>query len=293
MSTQILDRITADPDQQERYARIALACLTIPGEPNPPAVRLTGTNGPAVVQHTLDTLPPAIAEQTVIDALDSAADGTHRVLIPTDPEWPTGLDDLGTERPVALWASGDLDLLTGTPARAVTITGARAATSYGDHAAAELAHDLTSTGRSIITGGAYGIDAAATRATLAASGHPIVVLASGIGPYPAGNTGLLHQVTEQGLVLTETPPSVAPTRSRFVARTRILAALAAATVIVEAGARSGAPQVAHTAHRLARTVGAVPGPITSTTSTGCHLLIQAGIARLITSADDLAPTVDE
>ena len=97
MSTQILDRITADPDQQERYARIALACLTIPGEPNPPAVRLTGTNGPAVVQHTLDTLPPAIAEQTVIDALDSAADGTHRVLIPTDPEWPTGLDDLGTE----------------------------------------------------------------------------------------------------------------------------------------------------------------------------------------------------
>lgn len=292
MSTQILDRITADPDQQERYARIALACLTIPGEPNPPAVRLTGTNGPAVVQHTLDTLPPAIAEQTVID--DSAADGTHRVLIPTDPEWPTGLDDLGTERPVALWASGDLDLLTGTPARAVTITGARAATSYGDHAAAELAHDLTSTGRSIITGGAYGIDAVATRATLAASGHPIVVLASGIDrPYPAGNTGLLHQVTEQGLVLTETPPSVAPTRSRFVARTRILAALAAATVIVEAGARSGAPQVAHTAHRLARTVGAVPGPITSTTSTGCHLLIQAGIARLITSADDLAPTVDE
>ena len=294
MSTQILDRITADPDQQERYARIALACLTIPGEPNPPAVRLTGTNGPAVVQHTLDTLPPAIAEQTVIDALDSAADGTHRVLIPTDPEWPTGLDDLGTERPVALWASGDLDLLTGTPARAVTITGARAATSYGDHAAAELAHDLTSTGRSIITGGAYGIDAAATRATLAASGHPIVVLASGIDrPYPAGNTGLLHQVTEQGLVLTETPPSVAPTRSRFVARTRILAALAAATVIVEAGARSGAPQVAHTAHRLARTVGAVPGPITSTTSTGCHLLIQAGIARLITIADDLGPTRDE
>mgnify|MGYP003611416562 CR=1 FL=1 len=283
MSTQILDRITADPDQQERYARIALACLTIPGEPNPPAVRLTGTNGPAVVQHTLDTLSPAIAEQTVIDALDSAADGTHRVLIPTDPEWP-----------IALWASGDLDLLTGTPARAVTITGARAATSYGDHAAAELAHDLTSTGRSIITGGAYGIDAVATRATLAASGHPIVVLASGIDrPYPAGNTGLLHQVTEQGLVLTETPPSVAPTRSRFVARTRILAALAAATVIVEAGARSGAPQVAHTAHRLARTVGAVPGPITSTTSTGCHLLIQAGIARLITSADDLAPTVDE
>ena len=295
MSTQILDRITAaDPDQQERYARIALACLTIPGEPNTPAARLTGTNGPAVVQHTLDTLPLAIAERTVIDALDSAADGTHRVLIPTDAEWPTGLDDLGTDRPVALWASGDLDLLTGTPDCAVTITGARAATSYGDHIAAELAHDLTGTGHSIVTGGAYGIDAAATRATLAASGHAIVVLASGIDrPYPAGNTGLLHQVTEHGLVLTETPPSVAPTRSRFVARTRMLAALAAATVIVEAGARSGAPQVAHTAHRLARTVGAVPGPITSTTSTGCHLLIQTGIARLITIADDLALTRDE
>ncbi len=204
MSTQILDRITAaDPDQQERYARIALACLTIPGEPNTPAARLTGTNGPAVVQHTLDATPPAITERTVIDALDSAANGTHRVLIPTDAEWPTGLDDLGTDRPVALWASGYHDLLTGTPDCAVTITGARAATSCGDHIAAELAHDLTGIGHSIVTGGAYGIDAAATRATLAASGHAIVVLASGIDrPYPAGNIGLLHQVAEHGLVLT-------------------------------------------------------------------------------------------
>ena len=294
MNTQILDQITADPGQQERFARIALACLTIPGEPNPPAARLTGTNGPAVVQHILETTPHPLADTPVIETIERVADGTHTVIIPGDPQWPTGLDDLGPDRPVALWAVGDLTLLASAPGQTVTLTGARAATSYGDYTAAELAHDLTRAGHSIVTGGAYGIDAAATRATLTTSGHAIVVLASGIDrPYPAGNIGLLHQVTEHGLVLTETPPSAAPTRSRFVARTRILAALSAATVIVEAGARSGAAHVAHTAHRLARTVGAVPGPITSTTSTGCHLLIQAGIARLITSANDLALTVDE
>lgn len=139
-----------------------------------------------------------------------------------------------------------------------------------------------------MTGGAYGIDAAATKAVLAGEGATIAVLASGIDrAYPIGNADMLRQVASAGLVLSETPPSVAPTRTRFLQRARLIAALSATVVIVEASYRSGVLCIAHHGLALRRTVAAVPGPITSVASAGCHRLIQDGETRLVTSAHDI------
>ncbi|WP_424446818.1 DNA-processing protein DprA [Microbacterium sp. CH-015] len=291
MSNHLLDHLThVDPREQERYGRVALAHATIPGEAAFTLDRLDGSNALSLVRHLIDTYPHPINETDILESLSQIQQGTHQVLIPTDAEWPTGLRDLGSTQPLALWVRGDVSLAQ-TPPKTVTITGARAATSYGESVATEFTRHLADTGHSIVTGGAHGIDAAATRA---AGPRGVVVLASGIDrAYPAGNAELLQRVAHNGLVLTEAPPHVAPTRARFIARARILAALSDATVIVEAGARSGAIAVANTAHWLGRTVGAVPGPITSAASTGCHILIRQGTARLITHATDVTITPDQ
>lgn len=291
MTNHLLDHLThTDPSEQERHARVTLAHLAIPGEVTAALDSLDGSNAFSLARHLIDTYPHPINETDICDSLSQIRRGTHQVLIPTDAEWPAGLRDLGTAQPLALWVRGDLSLAQ-TPAKTVTITGARASTSYGETVAIEFTDYLADTGHSIVTGGAYGIDATATRA---AGPRGVVVLASGIDrAYPAGNAELLQRVARNGLVLTEAAPHVAPTRARFVARARILAALSDATVIVEAGARSGAITVAETAHRLGRTVGAVPGPTTSAASTGCHVLIRQGTARLVTHATDVTTTPDQ
>lgn len=291
MNSLILDHLTdLDPADQERYARIVLAHLTIPGERTPALARLDGHNALAIARHIIDTYPRPIPDADIFESLGHLRHGTHRVLIPTDSEWPTGLRDLGADQPVALWAKGNLDLIS-TPDQGVTITGARAATSYGETVAREFADYLTDTGHAVITGGSYGIDAAATRAV---GDRAVVVLASGIErAYPAGNITLLQHVVRNGLLLSEAPPHVAPTRTRFIARARILAALTRATIITEAGTRSGAATVAHTAHRLGRTVGAVPGPITSASSSGCHVLIRQGVAELVTHPSEVITDPDQ
>src|SRR5690606_32044685 len=126
------------------------------------------------------------------------------------------------------------------------------------------------------------------KAVLAGEGATIAVLASGIDrAYPIGNADMLRQVASVGLVLSETPPSVAPTRTRFLQRARLIAALSATVVIVEASYRSGVLCIAHHGIALQRAVAAVPGPITSVASAGCHRLIQDGATRLVTSAHDI------
>lgn len=144
------------------------------------------------------------------------------------------------------------------------MTGARAATAYGAHVAEEITSELARTGRTIIAGGAYGIEASVHRATLEESSNTVAVLASGIDrPYPAGHTDLIERIAQQGLVLSEVPPGHAPTRQRFIDRSRIMAAISNATVIIEAGARSGTLRTANEAIKLGRSVGSVPGPVTS------------------------------
>lgn len=216
-----------------------------------------------------------------------------RVIIPSDPDWPTSLNDLGHRAPYALWAKGRTELLAEPLPQRITVTGARAETSYGAHVTDELCGDLAQSSRTLIAGAAYGVEASVHRAALARDANTIAVLASGVDrPYPAGHTDLIDRIAREGLLLSEVPPSVAPTRQRFIDRSRILAALSSATIIVEAGSRSGSLHTATEAAQLGRLVGAVPGPVTSAASTGTNLLLQSSHARVITNGSDIVRMVE-
>lgn len=223
-----------------------------------------------------------------------------RILTPDDAEWPTigfrafaGVDTRPHPNgiaPLALWAVGD-QALDDVAQRSAAIVGTRAATGYGEHVAAELAAGLCGRDVAVVSGGAYGIDGAAHRSALSVDGITVAVLAGGIDvPYPAGHAALLHRVRVHGLVLSEYPPGVRPARHRFLVRNRLVAALSGATVVVEAGFRSGAANTAAWTRALGRVVCAVPGPVTSSASAGCHALIRSG-AQLITRADDIVEIV--
>ena len=225
-------------------------------------------------------------EQNVVEA-ERAGIGA---LVPGDKEWPSALDDLGDRRPYVLWARGTTSFLARPLSDFVTITGARASTSYGDHVAGQLASDLANAERLVVAGGAYGIEGAAHRAALASGGDTIAVMANGADRmYPMGHRELLERVADLGLMVSEMPPGAVPTRHRFIARARLMAALSTATVVVEAGVRSGSMTVARRAHELGRAVGAVPGPVTSATSAGTHQLLRDGASLVTDAADLLSP----
>jgi DNA processing protein len=210
-----------------------------------------------------------------------------RLVCPADPDWPGGLDELGPARPYALWLRGQADLRLATP-RSVSMVGSRAATGYGAHVAGEIAADLGERGWAIVSGGAYGIDAAAHRGALAAGGITIAVLACGVDyAYPAGHVDLFADIAAHGLVISEWPPGRHPARFRFLTRNRTIAALACGTVIVEAGERSGALNTARHAAELGKPLMAVPGPVTSAQSAGCHRIIRDWGATCVTRADDI------
>lgn len=232
-----------------------------------------------------------VGARLIPDALDRVfAEDTrgYGLLIPGDKDWPSGLDDLGDRAPYALWARGATSLLRTALEDRVTITGARAATSYGERVAQELAIGVADTERVAVSGGAYGIDGAVHRTVLAAAGHTVAVMPSGLDRlYPSGHSELLNRVADSGLLVSEMPPGSSPTKWRFLARSRLLAALSGATVIVEAGHRSGSLHVVTTAAALERGVGAAPGPVTSATSAGTHRLIREGLAKIVTDEHDL------
>lgn len=233
-----------------------------------------------------------------IDALDDRLLQARRtglgVLMPGDDEWPRSLGELGERTPYVLWTRGASSFLARPLADLVTLTGARASTSYGEHVAGTLASDLAAAERIVVAGGAYGIEGAAHRAALATGGDTIAVLANGVDrAYPAGHSELLGRVADVGLLVSEVAPGATPTRHRFIARARLMAALSAATVVVEASARSGSMKVAHNAHQLGRAVGAVPGPVTSATSVGPHRLLRSGEARLVADSTDLEQMIGQ
>ena len=214
-------------------------------------------------------------------------------LIPTDTDWPHALNDLGSRAPYLLWTHGATSFLAGALTDRVTMTGSRAASEYGVQVAGHLAGDLAQQERTIVAGGGYGRDAAAHRSALAGGGGTIAVLAGGIDrPYPRGNSDLLARIGDLGMLASEAPPGATPTRWRFMARARLLGALSGATVIPEAGFRSGSLLVATEAHRHSRAVGAVPGPVTSAASVGPHELIKRGRAEIITDTADVTVLLD-
>jgi len=209
-------------------------------------------------------------------------------VVPGDPGWPVGLDDLGAAAPFGLWVRGEADLgaLLG---RSVAIVGSRASTTYGERVAVDLAAGAVDARACVVSGGAYGIDAAAHRGALSRGGRTVVLLAGGVDrAYPAGNAPLFEAaVGGGGALVAEVPPGSVPTKGRFLQRNRVIAAAARATVVVEAAWRSGAMSTAHHAARLLRPVGAVPGPVTSVASAGCHRLLREGSAVCVTDAAEV------
>lgn len=240
-----------------------------------------GPSGKVVDRFTarLDTLSIE-RDAEILDRLGA------RVLVPGDSEWPTALDDLEVP-PWALWVRGPLEV-TDLADRSVAIVGARASTAYGNHVSAEIAAGTAARGFTVVSGAAFGIDAAAHRAALAVEASTVAVLAGGVDrPYPSAHSELLREIARAGAVISEVPPGSAPTRSRFLARNRLIAALATGTVVIEAGLRSGARHTLNAAVRLGRPVAAVPGPVTSMVSAGCHQAIREQLAVLVTDAAEV------
>lgn len=300
--------MTAIPDEVVS-ARAYL--LRVAEPPAPHLARFAARHGPVRAAELVRAgeVPQQVQEETAArreldlaeqDLAAAAAVGA-RLLVPEDPAWPEwpfvalnvaqsrGVPWAGS--PVALWAKGTASLAE-CAQRAVAVVGARSATGYGEHVAAEFAHELTSTGVAVVSGAAYGIDGAAHRGALAAGGPTVAVLGCGIDrPYPAGHAALLDRIAESGVVVSEYPPGTPPAKHRFLVRNRLIAALAAGVVVVEAGRRSGTRNTAATATGLGRLVMAVPGPISSGMSVGCHELLRAGEAILVTSASEVAEAV--
>ena len=277
----------------DRHGPVDAARLIRSGAAPPRILRLVGAR--------------AQRDETLAD-LRRAERCDARLLVPEDDEWPAfplhaltvataeEPDDpkrqsertLAPVPPLALWVRGPgrLDVLAD---RSVAIVGSRASTAYGEHVAGELGFRLAERGWTVVSGGAYGIDAAAHRGALAADGPTVAVLACGVDrPYPAGNGALLHRIAESGLVVSEWPPGAAPHQHRFLVRNRLIAGLTRGTVVVEAAARSGATATANRARKLGKQVMAVPGPVTSAMSVGCHELLretdEKSRAHLVTSA---------
>ena len=210
-----------------------------------------------------------------------------RLVCPGDPEWPGQLADLGDDQPYALWLRGSADLRFSC-LRSVAIVGSRAATAYGSYVAAEFAASVAARGLAVVSGGAFGIDAAAHRGALGADGVTVAVLACGVDvAYPTAHTELFDAIAAQGVLVSEWPPGRHVSRLRFLVRNRVIAALATGTLVVEASQRSGAVNTARHARDLRRRLMAVPGPVTSDLSAGCHQVIREWEGTLVTSAAEV------
>ena len=283
-------------------------------------------HGPVIAAELIRSgaVPARIAEATVArrtsadGAADLAAAARHglRFVVPESSDWPhfafaalyaaqrrRWQAYLGGARsaryggeptvPVGLWVGGSLPLAE-SGLRSVALVGARAATAYGEHCASDFGYGLARAGVTVVSGGAFGIDACAHRGALAADGATVLVSAGGLDrPYPSAHRNLFDRIRETGLLVSESPPGAAPQKHRFLSRNRVIAALSSATVVIEAAPRSGALNTAAHCTVLGRPLLAVPGPVTSVMSAGCHNLIrrEENPARLVSSAEDILEIV--
>ncbi|MGO4958028.1 DNA-processing protein DprA [Luteococcus sp. Sow4_B9] len=238
----------------------------------------------------------------VDEMIDQAMQHGVRFVMPGDDEWPECLGDLASAQvagqggsPLGLWLRGPLRLAE-LADRAVAVVGSRASTAYGDSVATDLAMDLATPsgpGWTVVSGGAHGIDGAAHRGAFACGGRTVAVLAGGLdAPYPRGNRQLFERMAREHLLVSEVPCGMHPTRVAFLARNRLIAALAVGTVVVEAAARSGANNTASWAAACGRVVMAVPGPVHSSLSITPHRLIRDQRATLVAGAADVLALVE-
>ncbi len=310
----LIERLAADISCEESAEVFARAAWTLIAEPGDRvAALLVGAVGAAAaLQLLIDARPiPEVAAAIPDCSIEEAEAAVHRwtprldaaaaqrtlsqaarfgvrLLIPSEPDWPTGLTDLGDHAPIALWMRGKREAIHELDS-SIALVGARAATGYGEHVTMESSAGLVDRGFAIVSGAAYGIDGMAHRAALASNGTTIAFLAGGLDRfYPAGHDALLTRIVEQGVVLSEVPCGVPPTKWRFLQRNRLIAAVSRATVVLEAGWRSGSLNTASHAATIGRPLGAVPGPVTSAASAGCHRLIREYGAVCVTTADEMA-----
>jgi len=275
----------------ERWARVAWSRIVEPE--NESVARSIRTHGAVAALDRFLAGPQATdgAHAARVEALDidrarHVLDRLRvRVVVPGDDEWPTGLDQLDVP-PLCLYARGECEVSVAEGS--VAVVGSRAATAYGLSVAADLGEGLVARGVTVVSGAAFGIDAAAHRGALAGGGPTVAVLARGLDrAYPQAHEGLLREIAGNGVVLSELPPGWAPHRHRFLARNRLIAAMTVGTVVVEAGLRSGSLNTAKLARGLVRHVAAVPGPVTSVQSAGCHQLVREHGATLVTDAAEV------
>jgi DNA processing protein len=269
---------------QDRFARAAWSRVAEPGDAV--ANHLIRTHGPvAALELAASSTEPRVQRfrprLEVLDVerdLEIGAKFAARIVCPGDPEWPQGLDDLPAP-PYCLWVRGPVDVASSCQ-RSAAVVGARSATAYGEMVATEMAAGLGERRFTIISGAAFGIDAAAHRGALATGATTIAVLAGGVErPYPSSHAALIARIVEVGAVISEVAPGSAPTKTRFLQRNRMIATMSRGTVVVEAGLRSGSLNTARTAAEHGRVVAAVPGPVTSMMSAGCHEAIRSGMAQ--------------
>jgi DNA processing protein len=293
--------------EAERLARVRLSAAVEPGHAD--VLRAVAESSAQAVLDRLRRGDPRLDRDGRLGrrvlAVDAAALLTLAerygisVTIPGDPTWPPGLDDLAGcvrdrrgEVPVCLWARGSASPLL--LQRSAALVGSRAATAYGTAVAGDWAAVLADRGVAVVSGAAYGVDAAAHRGALAVGGVTVAVLAGGLDqPYPRGNATLLDRIAADGLLLSEAAPGSVVNRGRFLSRNRLIAALARGTVVVEAGRRSGALSTAAWAAALLRPVAGVPGPVTSATSVGPMRLVRDQVAVLVTTPEEVVELVGD
>ena len=283
---------------QDRFARAAWSRVAEPGDPV--AARLIRSHGPVAAlqlaalgaEPDVQRFLPRLESLDVERDLEVGAKFAARLVCPGDPEWPLGLDDLSAP-PYCLWVRGPVDVGSACQ-RSAAVVGARSATAYGEMVATEMAAGLGERRFTIISGAAFGIDAAGHRGALATGATTIAVLAGGVErPYPSSHAALIARIVEVGAVISEVAPGSAPTKTRFLQRNRMIATMSRGTVVVEAGLRSGSLNTARTAAEHGRVVAAVPGPVTSMMSAGCHDAIRSGMALLVTDAAEAAEAVGD
>jgi DNA processing protein len=295
--------MTASTVDAGRQALATLMRVVEPGQPSVVRhVRSVGVEqtvadiraGVQIGDVDSDGLRHRLATASGAADLEAAHRVGARLVSPADAEWTPLLDDLQwiDRDSLGVWVRGTSGLRD-VCERAVAVVGTRTATDYGVHLASTLGADLVDRGWTVVSGLAYGIDAAAHRGAVAAGGPTVGVLACGIDVvYPQGNRRLFEQVLDCGLVVTEHPPGAAPQRPRFLIRNRIIAALSAGTVVVEMAPRSGARSTATHAFSINRHVMAMPGPVTSVVSVGCHQLLRdRPDTVLVTKADEVLEQV--
>lgn len=204
-----------------------------------------------------------------------------RFVTPDSTEWPQSLNDL-IAPPIGIIVKGRIPI-----SPSIAIVGTRNPTMYGARIASEFSSGFADREFSVVSGGAYGIDTHAHRGCIAAEGRTIAVIASGVDvDYPTGNARLFAEIQESGALISEVMPGVRARPERFLTRNRIIAAISLGTIVIEAAFRSGSLRTARDAAELMRIVMAVPGPITSPTSDGCHRIIGERCAEIVTSVSD-------